>query len=109
MFLVRVRPCLLLLPQEKTFRNLSDISDISDILKFYRRSGIRTWEDLIQDCYTVLRAMRTPVEAISTVYKIEQRDDKDEVYGESHYKNVLKQACVDISIIIDNFKTPEGW
>lgn len=53
--------------------------------------------------------MRTPVEAISTVYKIEQREDKDEVYGALHYKNILKQACVDISIIIDNFKIPEGW
>ena len=56
-----------------------------------------------------MRAMRTPVEAISTVYKIEQREDKNEVYGAFHYKNILKQACVDISIIIDNFKIPEGW
>ena len=76
---------------------------------FYRRNGIKTWEELIQDCYTILRAMRTPVEAISTVYKIEQRDDRDDVYGALHYKNIFKQACIDISIIIDNFKIPEGW
>ena len=73
------------------------------------RSGIKTWEDLIQDCYTILRALRTPVEAISTVYKIDQGEDKEEVYGADHYKNILKRACVDISIIIDNFKIPDGW
>ena len=77
-----------------------------------RRNGIRSWEELIQDCYTVLRAMRTPVEAIGTLYKIERGEGKSEEElggGEPRYKSLLKQACVDISIILDNFKIPEGW
>ena len=56
--------------------------------------------------------MRTPVEAIGTLYKIEQGEDKasEELGGEQpRYKSLLKQACVDISIILDNFKIPEGW
>ena len=80
-------------------------------LSLCRRSGIRSWEELIQDCYTVLRAMRTPVEAIGTLYKIEQDKGEEELGGgeQPRYKSLLKQACVDISIILDNFKIPEGW
>ena len=33
------------------------------------RMDVARWEELISDCYFVLRAMRAPVEMLGTVYK----------------------------------------
>lgn len=61
------------------------------------RADIRSWETFISDCYVVLRAMRGPCE------------DLGEVYKQADYKEAIKVTVLDISIIMDNFKMPEGW
>jgi hypothetical protein len=91
------------------------------------RSDIRNWEEFISDCYVLLKAMRGPVEALGGVYKTgekiedEEEEEEDELEAVSpapggqsrgaklHYRDIIKRVSMDMSIILDNFKLPEGW
>ncbi len=61
------------------------------------RMDMLRWEDIINDAYLVLRAVRGPVEALGTIY------------ADKNYKTTLKTVAVEMSVILDNFKMPEGW
>lgn len=61
------------------------------------RMDLRRWEDIISDCYIVLRALRGPVEMLGAIFK------------EPEHKTNIKIAIVDLSIIMDNFQMPLGW
>ena len=84
---------------ENIFGTESEGHDRVDSYKLAKiRMDVQGWETKISDRYLVLKALREPVENLGNLYK---QVDK--------YKDNVKAVVMDLSVILDNFKMPDGW
>lgn len=72
-----------------------------ELIDSYELSKVRAdlvrWESFISDAYITLRALRNPAQMLA------------EVYMGADPKRIIKTTLLDLSIIMDNIKIPEGW
>ncbi len=79
------------------------------------RMDVLKWEEFIRDCYLLLRALRTPIEMLGSVYAIASsasrvmEEEDDDQTDEPGYRAVIKAVAMDVTIILDNFAMPKGW